>query len=56
MASIPSHPGQPSYNLSHAVAIAVYEVHRVAVAGRRPGPGPRRATHDEKERLLVLLS
>lgn len=50
---IPAHSAQPSYNLSHAVAIAAYEIHRA----RHPGapPGPRRATHDEKERLLVLL-
>jgi TrmH family RNA methyltransferase len=27
-ARIPSHPDQPSFNLSHAVAIAVYEVQR----------------------------
>ncbi len=27
-ATIPSHPAQPSYNLSHAVAIAAYEVLR----------------------------
>jgi tRNA/rRNA methyltransferase len=53
VATIPSHPGQPSYNLSHAVAIAAYEVHRAT--GRRRGPAPRRATHDEKERLLGLL-
>jgi tRNA/rRNA methyltransferase len=53
-ATIPAHPGQPSYNLSHAVAIALYEVHRVSGRPRR-GPGPRRATHDEKERLLGLL-
>jgi len=52
-ASIPSHPGQPSYNLSHAVAIAAYEVLRA----RRPrgDEAPRRATHQEKERLLGLL-
>jgi TrmH family RNA methyltransferase len=52
-ASIPSHPAQPSYNLSHAVAIAAYEVHRA----RRRGPTDqrRRATHDEKESLLALL-
>ncbi len=53
-ATIPSHHGQPSYNLSHAVAIAAYEVHRA----RRPSGGdspPRQATHDEKERLLALL-
>jgi tRNA/rRNA methyltransferase len=52
-ATIPSHPAQPSFNLSHAVAIAAYEVFRatrpVAVAA-----GPR-ATHDQKERLLERL-
>jgi tRNA C32,U32 (ribose-2'-O)-methylase TrmJ len=52
-AFIPSHPAQPSYNLSHAVAIAAYEVHR---ASRRAPPGARRrATHGEKEALLALL-
>ena len=52
-ATIPSHGAQPSYNLSHAVAIAAYEVHR---AGRRGhDQPPRRATHAEKERLLELL-
>jgi TrmH family RNA methyltransferase len=49
---IPSHPAQPSLNLSHAVAIAAYEVFRTAA---RAGAGPRLATHDEKERLLGLL-
>ena len=52
-ATIPSHSAQPSYNLSHAVAIAAYEVHR---AGRRGhDEPPRRATHAEKEHLLELL-
>ena len=52
-ATIPADPGQPSYNLSHAVAIAAYEVRR---AGRRDGARARaRATHDQKERLLELL-
>lgn len=52
-ATIPAHPSQPSYNLSHAVAIACYEVMR---AGRRGGDAPRaRATHEQKERLLALL-
>jgi len=52
-ATIPSHPGQASFNLSHAVAIAAYEVFR---ASRRAAGEPRpRATHDEKERLLGLL-
>jgi tRNA/rRNA methyltransferase len=52
-ARIPSHGAQPSFNLSHAVAIAAYEVHRAHHEG--PGEGPRRATHEEKERLLSLL-
>jgi TrmH family RNA methyltransferase len=51
-ATIPAHPGQPSLNLSHAAAVAVYEVYR---ARRRPDPEPRRATHDEKARMLDLL-
>lgn len=52
-ATIPSHPAQPSYNLSHAVAIAAYEVHRAA--HQQTNESERRATHDEKEQLLVLL-
>lgn len=52
-ATIPSHPAQPSFNLSHAVAIAGYEVLR---ASRRAGGLARpRATHDQKESLLELL-
>ena len=52
-ATIPADPAQPSYNLSHAVAIAAYEVRR---AGRRGAARPRaHATHDQKERLLELL-
>jgi len=51
-AFIPSHPGQPSLNLSHAVMVAAYEVYR---AQARPLPGPRRASHAEKESLLELL-
>ncbi len=49
---IPSHPEQPSLNLSHAVMVAGYEVFRAA---RREPPGPRLATHDEKESMLLLL-
>jgi tRNA/rRNA methyltransferase len=52
-ATIPAHPAQPSFNLSHAVAIAAYEVHRASRRGAG-GPGPR-ATHDQKEGLLALL-
>ena len=51
-AFIPSHPRQPSLNLSHAVMVAAYEVFR---AGRRPLQAPRRARWDEKESLLGLL-
>jgi len=52
-ATIPADPSQPSYNLSHAVAIAAYEARR---ASRRDGvPARARATHDQKERLLELL-
>lgn len=49
---IPAHADQPSLNLSHAVMVAGYEVFR---ASRRLEPSPRRATHEEKERLLELL-
>lgn len=49
---IPSHPAQPSLNLSHAVMVAAYEVFR---ASRRPVAGARRATHAEKGRMLGLL-
>jgi TrmH family RNA methyltransferase len=51
-AFIPSHPDQPSLNLSHAVMVAAYEVFR---AGGRTPPGSRRASHAEKEALLGLL-
>jgi TrmH family RNA methyltransferase len=52
-ANIPSHPAQPSLNLSHAVAIAAYEVFRAS--RRAAGPPRPRATHDQKEHLLGLL-
>ncbi len=52
-AAIPSDPAQPSYNLSHAVAIAAYEMRRARL---RPADEPRAlATHDQKEALLELL-
>ncbi len=51
-ATIPSHPAQPSLNLSHAVMIAAYDVFRAS--GRVPKPA-RRATHDDKEAFLALL-
>lgn len=49
---IPSHPSQPSLNLSHAAAIAAYEVFRASPPRART---PRRATHEEKEHMLGLL-
>jgi tRNA/rRNA methyltransferase len=52
-ATIPAHPGQPSYNLSHAVAIAAYEVFRASRPGVR-GAGSW-ATHDQKEAVLEKL-
>jgi len=52
-ATIPSHAAQPSLNLSHAVAIAAYEVFRAS--RRRTGEPPSRATHGQKEELLGLL-
>lgn len=51
-ARIPSHPDQPSLNLSHAVMVACYEVFRarsVSSAG-----ATARVTHDQKEALLEL--
>jgi tRNA/rRNA methyltransferase len=49
---IPAHPDQPSLNLSHAVMIGAYEIHRTTV---RAGTGRHLATHGEKQRLLGLL-
>ena len=53
-AFIPTHPAQPSLNVSQAAMIAGYEVLR---ASRRTpaGTGPQRASVDDKARLLVLL-
>jgi TrmH family RNA methyltransferase len=52
-AQIPTHPAQPSLNLSHAVMVAAYEVFR---AGRRNVTALRTpATHDQKEAMLALL-
>jgi TrmH family RNA methyltransferase len=49
---IASHSSQPSLNLSHAVMVAAHEVFR---AERQPMMGTRRATHEEKERMLQTL-
>ena len=50
-AFIPSHPAQPSLNLSHAVMVTGYEVYR---AGRKAPAHPRRASTAEKEAMLTL--
>lgn len=52
-ALIPTHPDQPSLNLSHAVMVAAFLVCRARARGAPQGP--RRATHGEKQRLLALL-
>jgi len=53
VATIPADPAQPSYNLSHAVAIAAYAVRRARVRPRRE---PRAlATHGQKQRVLALF-
>lgn len=54
-AVIPSHPSQPSLNLSHAVMVAGYEVFRARSAPAPAAASGPRVTHDEKEALLALL-
>jgi tRNA C32,U32 (ribose-2'-O)-methylase TrmJ len=49
---IPSDPAQPSLNLSHAAAVAAYEIHR---SRARHSPPARRATHGEKAAMVALL-
>jgi tRNA/rRNA methyltransferase len=51
-ALIPSHPDQPSLNLSHAVMVAAYEVYRPS---DRPVTRGGRATHGGREAMLDLL-
>jgi TrmH family RNA methyltransferase len=54
-AFIPSHPAQPSLNVSQAAMIAGYEVMRAA--RRTPAAlGPQRASWDDKQHLLALLA
>jgi len=53
-AFIPSDPGQPSLNVSHAAMVAGYELLRAARL-TPAGTGPQRASWDEKQRLLDLL-
>jgi tRNA/rRNA methyltransferase len=49
---IPAHRDQPSLNLSQAVMVAAYEVFR---ARSRAAPGPRRASHEEKDAMMERL-
>jgi tRNA/rRNA methyltransferase len=51
-ALIPSHPDQPSLNLSHAVMVAAYEVFRPS---EPPATRRARAPHDAREAMLGLL-
>jgi TrmH family RNA methyltransferase len=52
-ASIPCHPDQPSFNLSHAVAIAAYESFRVRRTGPSPGGTPSNAIGFEERAALI---
>ncbi len=54
-ALIPSHPAQPSLNLSHAVMVAGYEVLRACTSSVPTAPAEPRVTHAQKEALLELL-
>ena len=53
VATIPADPAQPSYNLSHAVAIAAYVARRAQ--SRTPREPRALATHGQKERVLALF-
>jgi tRNA/rRNA methyltransferase len=53
-AFIPSHPDQPSLNLSHAALIAAYEFFRAGAPPR--APRPRLCLHAEKQAFLELLA
>jgi hypothetical protein len=54
VAHIPSHPTQPSLNLSHAVMVAAYEVFRANPAGAA-GVESALATHAQKEQALAVF-
>jgi tRNA/rRNA methyltransferase len=54
VARIPSHPSQPSLNLSHAVMVAAYEVYRATSRRKRRSRGVR-ASHGERAALLERL-
>lgn len=58
-ALIPSHPDQPSLNLSHAVMVTCHEVFRARLAARAAARAASavtpRVTHDQKDALLGLL-
>ncbi len=52
--TIPTSPEYPSMNLSHAVAVVLYEL-RVASMEAPPFPVPRAASHEDRERLMSLI-
>jgi tRNA/rRNA methyltransferase len=52
---IPTHPRQPSLNLSHAVMVAAYELFRAARDARHHEAEGRYASHGDKSRMLALL-
>ncbi len=52
--TIPTSPEYPSMNLSHAVAVILYEL-RVASMESPPFPVPEAASHEDKERLLAQV-
>ena len=50
-AYIPSHPAQPSFNLSHAVGIVAYECFRL-----RPAPRPGHLlSYDDRQKLALEM-
>ena len=54
VASIPSHPAQPSLNLSHAVMVAAYEVFRASASGTA-AVCSKLVTHAQKEQTLAVF-
>ena len=54
VASIPSHPAQPSLNLSHAVMVAAYEVFRASAPGTA-AVCSKLVTHAQKEQTLAVF-
>lgn len=55
LATIPADPEYPSFNLSHAVAIALYEIARQSLVPSSGPPESLPASDDHRERMLVHL-